>query len=252
MNGEHLASLLANLMVATQAEEAARSQYQGYSWDYAGGELIANRQAASREFTNALDVYIDRRIGIIGTVDRLTGYGNAIDALREYAEILRVMEAGDEAIDLACANDWWCQDGKRIFIDSTIARTLAAQVKLLKADLDALQDVLSRNGFVRCDIPACNCGSWHARYGLPERMEELKDALSDAGHPLCNDNGNIILNALRELIAERDTIEAEMVERCKELLRQARDYVATDSFDEEGELLTAIDDALAQKGKEPT
>ena len=189
---------------------------------------------------------------IIGTVDRLTGYGNAIDALREYAEILRVMEAGDEAIDLACANDWWCQDGKRIFIDSTIARTLAAQVKLLKADLDALQDVLSRNGFVRCDIPACNCGSWHARYGLPERMEELKDALSDAGHPLCNDNGNIILNALRELIAERDTIEAEMVERCKELLRQARDYVATDSFDEEGELLTAIDDALAQKGKEPT
>mgnify|MGYP001617152598 CR=1 FL=1 len=62
MNGEHLASLLANLMVATQAEEAARSQYQGYPWDYAGGELIANRQAASREFTNALDVYIDRRI----------------------------------------------------------------------------------------------------------------------------------------------------------------------------------------------
>jgi hypothetical protein len=71
-----------------------------------------------------------------------------------------------------------------------------------------LEDVLIRNGFVRCDIPACNCGSWHARYGLPERMAELKELLSDAGHPLCNDNGNLISNALAQLIAERDALSA--------------------------------------------
>ncbi len=69
-----------------------------------------------------------------------------------------------------------------------------------------LKDVLYRNGFVPCDIPACNCGSWHARYGLPERMKEIKSALADAGHPLCNENGNLPRNALTALIGERDEL----------------------------------------------
>lgn len=71
---------------------------------------------------------------------------------------------------------------------------------------DELRDVLRRNGFVRCDIPACNCGSWHARYGLPERMAELKEAMADAGHPLTNKNHNLISHALRDLIADRDAM----------------------------------------------
>jgi hypothetical protein len=71
---------------------------------------------------------------------------------------------------------------------------------------DELRDVLRRNGFVRCDIAACNCGSWHARYGLPERYDEVKDMLAEAGHPLCNENGNLVLNALKALIAERDML----------------------------------------------
>lgn len=69
-----------------------------------------------------------------------------------------------------------------------------------------LRDVLMRNGFVRCDISVCNCGSWHARYGLPERMFEIKEALSDAGHPLCNDNGNLGINALADLVNERNAL----------------------------------------------
>ena len=72
------------------------------------------------------------------------------------------------------------------------------------------RDALTRNGFVRCDIAACNCGGWHARYGLPERWAELKEALSDAGHPLCNDNGNMVSKALAALIAERDSLRAEL------------------------------------------
>lgn len=79
-----------------------------------------------------------------------------------------------------------------------------------KAELSELRDVLRRNGFVNCDIGACNCGSYHARYGLPERMSEIKDALSDAGHPLSNDNGNLVSNALAGLIAERDALQAEL------------------------------------------
>lgn len=73
---------------------------------------------------------------------------------------------------------------------------------------EELQDVLIRNGFVRCDIAACNCGSWHARYGLRERFEELKEMLDEAGHPLCNENGNLVRNALQSLIEERDRLRA--------------------------------------------
>jgi len=85
-----------------------------------------------------------------------------------------------------------------------------------------LEDVLKRNGFVLCDIPACNCGSWHARYGLPERMEEIKDALADAGHPLCNENGNLPRNALADLIGERDELHRS--------LKDAYPYVSDDSL----------------------
>lgn len=83
-------------------------------------------------------------------------------------------------------------------------QTMAKRITDQERERDELEDVLRRNGFVRCYIPACNCGSWHHKYGLPERWAELKDALAEAGHPLTNDNGNRMLNALRALIAERD------------------------------------------------
>jgi len=71
---------------------------------------------------------------------------------------------------------------------------------------DELADVLRRSGFVPCDIAACNCGSWHHRYGLPERWKELTDIVAEAGHPLANENGNLLRNALRDLIAERNKL----------------------------------------------
>lgn len=69
-------------------------------------------------------------------------------------------------------------------------------------------DYLRRHGHVRCDIAACNCGSWHHRFGLPERWQEIKDALAEAGHPLCNENGHIALRAFAALVAERDALRA--------------------------------------------
>ena len=69
---------------------------------------------------------------------------------------------------------------------------------------------LLRNGFVPCDIAACNCGGWHARYGLPERWAEVKTALSEAGHPPCNENGNLVIKALAALVAERDSLRVEL------------------------------------------
>ncbi len=80
---------------------------------------------------------------------------------------------------------------------------------MIARERDELRDVLLRGGFVPCGIPACNCGSWHHRYGLPERMREIEFALADAGHERSNDNGHSILRALNALIARLDAAEAE-------------------------------------------
>jgi hypothetical protein len=79
-----------------------------------------------------------------------------------------------------------------------------------------LQNVLLRAGFVRCDIPACNCGSWHHRYGLPERWNEIKDALREAG-VLDNSTGNLPLNAINKLIQQRDAALAPPAAPAQEL-----------------------------------
>lgn len=85
-----------------------------------------------------------------------------------------------------------------------------------------LRDVLLRHGFVPCDIPACNCGSWHPRFGLYERMDEIKSDLAGADHPLTNANGNSPRGALRDLIAERDRLRAA-VEALAAIVQRDRD-----------------------------
>ena len=67
--------------------------------------------------------------------------------------------------------------------------------------MSELEGVLYLNGFVRC-----NCGSWHARYGLPERFAELNRAMEDAGAQL---NGVTLLGAVEALIAERDALRKD-------------------------------------------
>lgn len=81
------------------------------------------------------------------------------------------------------------------------------EIERLKTDGDVAQEALRRHGFVQCDITGCNCGSWHARYGLRERFDEIQSALEDAGIDL---NGTTILKAVVALIAERDAKDAEI------------------------------------------
>jgi hypothetical protein len=81
--------------------------------------------------------------------------------------------------------------------------------------IDSLEDRLIRSGFVRCDLTACNCGSWHQRYGLPERMREIRETITEAGHPPNNENGNSILRALIELIEESEMDKAVLYEAYK-------------------------------------
>lgn len=80
---------------------------------------------------------------------------------------------------------------------------LTETLNVIAVERGELKDVLSRNGFVRCDNPVCNCNSWHARYGLYERFQEIKQLLRDAD-VLNNDTGNLPSKAIELLIQQRD------------------------------------------------
>ena len=103
--------------------------------------------------------------------------------------------------------------------DETIAgllRELAAAheaTRVARMERGGAIDVLRAHGFVECDIPACNCGSWHHRYGLPKRMAEINDALAAAGYPLSNENGHLTLRALEALIAENERLRKALEEQ---------------------------------------
>ena len=92
-----------------------------------------------------------------------------------------------------------------------------------------LTDTLQRHGFVRCDITACNCGSWHPRYGLQERMDELKALVADAGHPLSNGNGNLLRNAVSELIWDRDALRRDCLTMALRLCGENPDSFAPET-----------------------
>lgn len=97
-----------------------------------------------------------------------------------------------------------------------------------KWSAEDLCDVLRRHGFVPCDNPVCNCNSWHHRYGLAERWVEIKEALEEAGHPLTNENGHVVLNAIKELITERDALRMQEqpldAERVQAKLRELSEW----------------------------
>lgn len=103
-------------------------------------------------------------------------------------------------------------------VDCDEARVVnAALARLAEAarTLEEIKDVLRHGGWVECDIAACNCGSWHHRYGLPERWREICDELIDAD-VLNNSTGNKPLRAvqlLRARLAEAERTAAQLAQR---------------------------------------
>ena len=47
---------------------------------------------------------------------------------------------------------------------------------------------------------------------LRDVLRRIRDILADAGHPLCNENGNLIREALKQLVEERDQLAAQAAE----------------------------------------
>lgn len=56
------------------------------------------------------------------------------------------------------------------------------------------EDFILREGYSRCDIAACNCGSWHGG-SWKRRFDEIHDALTEAD---ISTNGKTLIGALRE------------------------------------------------------
>lgn len=57
--------------------------------------------------------------------------------------------------------------------------------------------VLEGSGFRRCNIPACNCGSWHQVGGFAARFKEIEDVVRDAG---INLNGVVLVDAIESAL----------------------------------------------------
>ena len=63
-------------------------------------------------------------------------------------------------------------------------------------EIERLTDVLYQSGFVPCDIPACNCGSWHHTGGFAARFREIDEATSDFWK-----NGETLLDRIKRIVA---------------------------------------------------
>ncbi len=78
---------------------------------------------------------------------------------------------------------------------------MSVNVAELLAERDRLRRVLWDNGFRRCDVPACNCDSWHPHGGFYARFREIDEAVGDH-------NGKTLLRAVEEMCAELSDLRA--------------------------------------------
>jgi hypothetical protein len=65
-------------------------------------------------------------------------------------------------------------------------------------EIERMRGVLQSSGFRRCDIPACNCGSWHHVGGYAERFREIKEAVEEAGY---STNGKLLIDVIKDVLA---------------------------------------------------
>lgn len=74
----------------------------------------------------------------------------------------------------------------------------------LQAEIDKLRGFIESRGYRRCDVPACNCGSYHGGHAT-QRLGEIIDALEDGGVDM---NGKTILSAVKALLSTSPAPEA--------------------------------------------
>lgn len=61
----------------------------------------------------------------------------------------------------------------------------------------AAEDFISARGYRRCDIPACNCNSWHGG-NAEDRLQEIRECLAENDVSM---NGKTFVDAINEAFA---------------------------------------------------
>ena len=79
---------------------------------------------------------------------------------------------------------------------------LEQEIERLTERIAKLEGALYLNGFRQCDIPACNCGSWHQVGGFALRFREIDDATSDFWR-----NGETLLDRIKRIAANKQETE---------------------------------------------
>ena len=81
------------------------------------------------------------------------------------------------------------------------------------ARAEGAEHFIAFQGYRRCSVAACNCGSWHGGHA-GDRLGEIRDALEDGGIEI---NGITLLDAIQSLVARAEEAEAQVgLERATE------------------------------------
>ena len=68
-----------------------------------------------------------------------------------------------------------------------------AKLEAKCATRDELESFIRKEGYRRCDIPACNCNSWHPHGGWYARFREIEEVVEPR-------NGETLLQAVKRAV----------------------------------------------------
>lgn len=71
------------------------------------------------------------------------------------------------------------------------------------------EDALRSDGFVKCDMPACNCGGYHQTGGLRARFDEITTLLDQ--HGLLR-NGHVLIDDIKKVVDDLLQLQKEKEE----------------------------------------
>jgi len=76
----------------------------------------------------------------------------------------------------------------------------------LQAENAELRAFITHQGFQRCDVPTCNCGSYHGGHAFA-RFHEIGEALVEAG---ARSNGSTVLTDVKRVLTENVELVAAL------------------------------------------
>lgn len=104
-----------------------------------------------------------------------------------------------------------------------------------------LLDFIRREGYRRCDIPACNCGSWHGGHAS-DRLREIGEVIEH--------NGITILAAVEAAVSDRAELLDALEAVIRESDRSTNNYIAAKALLRRAGRLPAATERTTDTGEE--